>query len=363
MLSPRKRVPNSPSTAAPLKKGLFRDGTWCCNCPERPSAIKFQVRKEGPNHGRWFYTCQKPQIKRCGFFLWAEEAELREKEVVLANSRSEEEPRTPSKPFRGGTGLLTPQTERRIIDIPPRQFKSPPKSAKARMMAEDTDDFGWNTESDDNAELAEALSSSQATEPLMSQPNFHPESPSKAARTPTMSSPGKRKLTEFGHDYSSSRDSTVPTPSSTMSSLSAQFPPSSAEVCMTPTPSKYRNVLNVDAKPDASNLASDVLALLEKHDVVMANRARDDLVGLLNLQNTKVQGIRQGRDILREALKKKDQEILQLKEGNVNLKAQSTMDQNMINSFKETLKKKNQEILQLKEKIKVQSAMDQNIIE
>ena len=67
--------------------------------------------------------------------------------------------------------------------------------------------------------------------------------------------------------------------------------------------------------------------------MVISNRARDELVGLLNLQNTKMQGIKQGRDILREAVKKKDQEILQLKEKNANLKAQSEMDRSLIDSF------------------------------
>lgn len=58
MQSPSKTIPISPRNAAPLRKGLFKDGVWCCNCPDRPPAIKFQCKNNGPNHGRW---CKFPR--------------------------------------------------------------------------------------------------------------------------------------------------------------------------------------------------------------------------------------------------------------------------------------------------------------
>lgn len=359
MLSPSKKVPNSPRTAAPLR-GLFKDGIWLCNCPERLPAARFETKKPGKNQGRFcrsltclflflsyslphleltrsVYTCQQTPSKKCGFFLWTDDAVIREREVLFTNSRSEIDPRdsfprTPSKISRqGGTGLLTPQTERRVIDIPPRRFASPPKSAKARMMAEDEDEFGWHDGSSDNEELIEALESSQATEHIMSQPNFHPESPSKAARTPTMTSPGKRKLSEYAHDSSTNTLSPVATPAS---SRSSRIPPSSAEVCMTPTPSKYRDVLSADSKPDASNLAKTAAAILDKYEVVLPNRARDELNDLLNQQDLKMQGIVKGRERVRLAMQKKDKEILDLKEKNASLQAQSQVDRNIIDAMK-----------------------------
>ncbi|XP_076293388.1 topoisomerase 3-alpha isoform X2 [Lasioglossum baleicum] len=40
-----------------------------CRCHE--NAIQLTVRKEGPNQGRLFYKCAKPQGTGCDFFLWA----------------------------------------------------------------------------------------------------------------------------------------------------------------------------------------------------------------------------------------------------------------------------------------------------
>lgn len=45
--------------------------TILCNCHEQ--AKQLTVRKEGPNQGRQFYKCSKPQGTGCDFFLWAEE--------------------------------------------------------------------------------------------------------------------------------------------------------------------------------------------------------------------------------------------------------------------------------------------------
>ncbi|KAJ5769398.1 hypothetical protein N7520_003957 [Penicillium odoratum] len=345
MSSPPKREfksPISPRTAARLN-GLFKENAWHCNCPTRERAIRFQVKKEGPNRGRWFYTCQKPQNQRCGFFLWSEDGEQREKQVLMANADSELDPRTqapstPTKLTQYSNGLLTPQTERRIIDIPPRQSASKPTptssmTPKARMMAEDTDEFSWDVDSDDNAELAQA--SQCAEESFVSQPNFHAGSPSKAPRTPRNTSPGKRKLFDHADDQPNSAHTSpfLATPSSPFSS---RIPPSSAELCMTPTPKKYRDadVLGADSRSEVSDLAKELMAIFDKHEVVIPNGARDEVISRINLEGLKLKGVVRARDMLREAIKKKDKEIVELKERNTNLKAQSEMDQSMISSFK-----------------------------
>ncbi|XP_076756767.1 topoisomerase 3-alpha isoform X2 [Xylocopa sonorina] len=49
--------------------GNTDDSAIMCNCHE--NAIQLQVRKDGPNHGRLFYKCAKPQGTGCDFFLWA----------------------------------------------------------------------------------------------------------------------------------------------------------------------------------------------------------------------------------------------------------------------------------------------------
>ncbi|KAK3397978.1 hypothetical protein B0T20DRAFT_413862 [Sordaria brevicollis] len=60
---------------------------WYCSCLNGPQpAIKLQVKKEGPNKGRYFYTCREPKDPgaipgQCGFWLWEDRAKEREKEA------------------------------------------------------------------------------------------------------------------------------------------------------------------------------------------------------------------------------------------------------------------------------------------
>lgn len=264
---------------------------------------------------------------RCSFFLWEADATIREQAAVLANSRSELDPLTftPEKSRTAGranNGLLTPQTEHRFHDKPSPRFKSPLKSAKARMISEASDEFSWDDGLDDDDELInKTLSSYQNTETFISQPNYHTESPTKTPRTPKMTSPGKRKLFETQNEISPTRQSPFMTPLSSFPSRNETLP-SSAELCMTPTPSKYSDVLSADSKFDTSDLARSLIGVLEKHEVVLPNKARDDIVSLLNRHDLKTQGVIRGRDITRVALKKKDDEIKSLKEKISKLEAQ-----------------------------------------
>ncbi|KAJ5510658.1 Zinc finger GRF-type [Penicillium expansum] len=337
-MSSSQKYPGSPGTTAPLRRGLFKDGLWRCNCPERPVAVRRETKKQGPNFGKCFWTCAQVSHLKCSFFLWADDATMREQAAVLANSRSELDPTslTPSRrtPGRMNNGLLTPQTERRFIDTPQRNFKSPPKTAKARMISEASDDFGWNDDSDDNDELVKALSSSR-TETFISQPNFSPESPfKKTPRTAAVTSPGKSKLAEVTNNNSPYDQSELATPFSCRSSRTDMFPPSSAELCMTPTPSKYNDVLSADSKFDTSDLAKSLLDILEKHSVVLPNKAHDEVVSLLNRQDLKTQGIIRGRDMTRLALKKKDGDIKKLQDRVSNLEAQRELDRSLIEGMK-----------------------------
>ncbi|KAJ5780672.1 hypothetical protein N7457_005832 [Penicillium paradoxum] len=336
-MSTPQKYPRSPGTTAPLRRGLFKDGLWCCNCPERPAAARRQTKKEGPNIGKWFWTCAQPPHIKCSFFLWADDATMREQATVLANSRSELDPFsfTPTKrtPGRMTGGLLTPQTERRFVVTPQRHFMSPPKTAKARMISEASDDFDWSDDLDDDDELLEALSFTK-TESFISQPDFRPEPPSKTRRTSTVTSPGKRKLSQDTITSSSFGDTALATPFSSRSFRSGMFPPSSAELCMTPTPTKYNDVLSADSKFDTSDLAKSLLEILDKHSVVLPNKAQDEVVALLNRQDLRTQGIIRGRDLTRLALNKKNTEIKKLQDRVSNLEAQRQLDRSLIEGMK-----------------------------
>ncbi|RJE18419.1 hypothetical protein PHISCL_09238 [Aspergillus sclerotialis] len=350
MISPHKNSPGagSPRSAAPLR-GLFMDGVWRCNCPGRPPAVKFQTKNHGINHGRWckvltssrentqtnrtVYTCQQPQYKRCDFFLWSSDAEAREKLVVLANSRSELDTfsKTPTKRARHENGLPTPVTDRKP-DSPAAwkfQTQTPSKSAnaKARMMAEDsgdTDSYDWDDSLDDDLELF-------MDRPR--QPDFGQDLPRKAPRTPTRTSPRKRKILGFGFKGgdSTSHDSGVLTPQH--SQTTDRIPPS-AEVSMTPTPSRYTNALSADSGSEISAFAGQALKLLEGHNVMLPRKAQNELVSFLNTHDLKTKGIIRGRDISRIALRKKDEQIMRLNNRVQSLESQKELDRAMINGLR-----------------------------
>ncbi|KAF7163469.1 hypothetical protein CNMCM5623_008370 [Aspergillus felis] len=331
MISPHKRAAGglSPRTAVPLR-GLFLEGVWRCNCPERPPAIRLQTKNHGVNHGRWFYTCQKPQHKRCNFFLWQSDAEAREKLAVLSSSRTE--PRsannTPTKPTVQGSGLLTPQTDTKVQDVrgmSVNRTPTPSKSGKARMMREDTDEFSWD-DSSGAEELTELLERPR-------QPDFGQEGPRKAPRTVTITSPGKRKLSGIANEGSESASALTPT-STSSPRMQTRLPPASAELSMTPTPGRYRNVLSTDAHDDSSELGLEALKILESHKVVVPKQAQDELLALLNQHDLKTKGIIRGRDISRIALKKKDETIMKLNERIASLETQREMDRAIIDGLR-----------------------------
>lgn len=114
---------------SPAKKnarGAFLNGIWHCECEPSLPAEHFQTKNGGQNHGRWcktpnliisvlqliernlVYTCQKSQPKRCKFFMWDDEAKVREESAVLNNSRSEIAPHTPTKSVAAAPQLMSP---------------------------------------------------------------------------------------------------------------------------------------------------------------------------------------------------------------------------------------------------------------
>lgn len=271
------------------------------------------------------------------------DAEAREKLVVLANSRSELDlsNKTPSKPppsTKYQHGLPTPMTERKPRDEQPTlkkfQTQTPSKiaSAKAQMMAEDTpgfdsgsESYDWDDDLDDEVEKV-----MQKEKPR--QPDFgrDVDSPRKVPRTPGRSSPGKRKLSEF--EYKPPGDAAI-TPQLSFQSKTESIPPS-AEVSMTPTPSRYTNALSGDSQEEFSEFAGSALKLLESHRVVLPRKAQNDLLSLLNSHDLKTKGIIRGRDISRLAIKKKDEQIMRLNERIQSLESQMELDRAVVNGLR-----------------------------
>uniref|UniRef100_F1L3P3 DNA topoisomerase n=1 Tax=Ascaris suum TaxID=6253 RepID=F1L3P3_ASCSU len=67
---PRRTRGNGSKEAATTANAGTSSGAKLCFCGE--SAMRLQVKKEGPNHGRWFWTCKKPRTDpaKCKFFSW-----------------------------------------------------------------------------------------------------------------------------------------------------------------------------------------------------------------------------------------------------------------------------------------------------
>lgn len=103
MQSPLKRPHWKPGS-----DGKFENGTWYCkfalenfsfylslhvlyhrlieitgSCVPPKPGVRYQVKKEGPNLGKWFYRCQNPRETQCNFFLFEEDAKEREKSALF----------------------------------------------------------------------------------------------------------------------------------------------------------------------------------------------------------------------------------------------------------------------------------------
>lgn len=277
-------------------KGLFSDGTWHCNCEPRLPAEHFQTKNGGKNHGRWcefpltygyssnilVYTCQKPQPRRCNFFLWDDEAKPREAAAVLKNSRSE--PITPSKD-RSRTGspdIITRYTPSKA-----------PASTQTTSTLEEV--FDWPNSDDD--ELF------RVTDRASMAP---PETPRKAIKTDMVASPSKRRHDEMESGLATPASDDVFTTPATGLHDKNLFSAGLISPAETPTHGRFKEIpLGGD-----SELATEVLAALSS--IAVDAETRDAVKTVCNKNALRTQGIAKGRDISRLAIKAKDGKIAAL---------------------------------------------------
>jgi len=98
--------------------------------------LHLETKKQGPNRGRWFYKC--PARNGCGYFLWDDEAKLRESNSGApppSTAPATDGPSNPPRPPPPATQPRTPQAPARqaklwgadgfgITTPPPSTFKS-----------------------------------------------------------------------------------------------------------------------------------------------------------------------------------------------------------------------------------------------
>ena len=340
----------SPSPRDPLLFPSFtlskaNDGltTTPANGDPRLPAQHYQTKNGGKNHGRWFYTCQHPQPKRCDFFLWDDEAKAREAAAVLNNSRTEpgsSAPVTPSKPI-SSTGLATPQTGSRYKGWNAEDVRTPyttpskvtdaagtlahrnETQATAATTTDGSEEeyFDWPaSDEEDLGKAAEAASHDQTSgqEKNMRPP---PETPRKAAKTEALSSPGKRRYEEVDTTGDKKEYPTPPTgldsddpfatPATTKRASTGLFANNAfgqESPVETPTPIRYNNL----PSGSDSELASEILTTLTAHAIALPADARDAIKGICNRHVLYTRGVMKGRDVSRAMVKAKDQKVVEM---------------------------------------------------
>ncbi|KAL7927667.1 hypothetical protein ACQKWADRAFT_10212 [Trichoderma austrokoningii] len=105
--------PGTPSTEKRRLNGLFHRNEWWCNCDPRKRAVGRTVTSATPNKGKRFWACPHPPPHGCGFFLFAQEARVRE--IGLTPSSSNEAADVP--PTATTPSKQPSLTQRRLTDI------------------------------------------------------------------------------------------------------------------------------------------------------------------------------------------------------------------------------------------------------
>jgi hypothetical protein len=247
-------------------------------------------------------TCQKQQDDktRCSFFLWDTDAQSREAQALASNSRTEPAHSGPSNP-----APTTPS--RRPVSPPPPYTLERDNSGPSRKRTFSA----TNNVADDEYGLDETFD--QELNEVMTQI----ETPSKAAKTSDFATPAttRRKLpwqmdqasTTNAHGLQTPQTANRTTDIFASRNTDREHPqtatPSSSTD--TPTPSRFKNVIDDD-------LARDVFGLLGEAQVRLPAEKDNELKGLLSRHMKSAEGYKRGRDVIRATVKAKDAKITEL---------------------------------------------------
>ncbi|CZT17065.1 uncharacterized protein RCC_02897 [Ramularia collo-cygni] len=327
------------------QRGLFEERIWKCDCNPRLPAEHFRVKKEGKNKGRWFYTCQQQEPKRCGFFLWDEDAKPREAATVMSNSTSEVQQNrhhdqdgwNAGRQAVSGNGVFSNSNAKRERDGHRSPTLSPYdtlQSGSKRSLAStgfDNSDDNWGLNDDDDAFLRVADSF---------------ETPHKAQKigvyaTPATGKKSARKLPwlEQPATPSSTIKSTGGYPATPSNSSASRLLGGNASTTNTisgppDSPTPHARFIDALANPAdcASSLTQEVLAHLS--GVSLPPEKLSTLRTILSRHDLKAQGVAKGREISRLALKAKEAKIVELQSKIVRLEAELEVDRGVIQKLR-----------------------------
>lgn len=317
-------------------RGLFADGIWHCDCSPRLPAEHFKVKKEGQNQGRWFYTCQKADPDRCGFFLWNEDAQVREEGAVLGGRRSEpraqagwtagREAEERSSALPPGRGLFQRMDGNSDDDDDNDSTASPSLSPSNRAStankrsAHEAGMHEYGSADVDDEDQDHRRHSARPSDPM---------TPHKMQKTGVYATPAttaRRALpwmeqspsvepqikNEPGYFDTPSKQPVASSSTAHLRTVGPQTPAPlpTPDVAATPSLSTRHKDALVNPADDASSLTAEVLSALSATHV--PSDTLSNLRSILTKHDLRNQGIKKGRDISRLALKAKDAKITEL---------------------------------------------------
>ncbi|KAK3942199.1 hypothetical protein QBC46DRAFT_339896 [Diplogelasinospora grovesii] len=397
------RTPRTPgsgrSTGGAATGGSFENGQWSCNCDPRLPAVRFQVKKGGPNKGKWFYTCQQQREEQCGFFLWEDQAQAREKDSLLQGNTPYNAPYS-----RDRTGKRSDVTMSIGREAPPLPNLTPtpiPKKKAAQRMfsgvprAGPQTGYGFDSDTDSDVQELDVLPPSPKLVPAKStakrkrvafeederhekDDRFSIGSTTDLGELDSDEETQLIQLSDMSQDRSQSQNlqtkgkdvyntpsaqrthdvsgrAGLPTPVSRNTLLIASEPETGSAkrlkmadgTPVTPTPARTRrDSLGGSQSQDKAGggragadedyeITAEVLNLLEGQQV--ADSVRQVVQDRLNTFALRMRGVERGRDMVRTALKTRDAKVAELQARVQTLEDERRISKEKIKQFSSTL--------------------------
>jgi len=356
------------------EKGRFENGIWMCDCNPRLPAEHFQVKKDSPNKGRWFFTCQRSSSNRtknshlhipvnheaasCGFYLWEDDAKPRMEAAVLNGVRSEprvlmsqeekrrqlDNPQTPQKrkwsPDLDGARIATPPRSPTTsfasamsdtLKLPPKrrlpwqQAGSDASSAKADspslasskkhgtvLLDDDPDATASEADPHDEEFFDWPLTGEIASELTRVADEVELNTPRKARKLDVFDTPTRNS--NLGN---TSSNNGLLTPGTTPANPASATSVTTAHLDndTTPTPARFRDALTTPGfahTSSSSTLTTSFHELLRSHGITLPQSARADLGTIVHRHEAQLAGAIKGRDIARAAVKSREETVVKL---------------------------------------------------
>lgn len=268
------------------------------------------MKKQGKNHGRWFYTCQNSEPNpRCGFFLWDEDAKPREEAAVLGNSRTEPvaiggDDRKNTKKRTAGDALLADRVDADEYDA---------------MYSSGRDD-------DDLIALTDSVEREL------------PRTPSKSHDTYGLLTPATRGTNGRSLPWLKEGDLSVDKSNSAapISRAIVEGVVVSIDQDATPTPNRYVDMLQSTSGSITQNsgLQKDIVDVLKSHNISLTIATTTELTSVMDRYELKLKGIMRGRDTTRAALRANEAKVVELTNSVQSLEADLEMSRTLIRKLR-----------------------------